>query len=162
MGAHESLPAGDSLAVDVPLAGLPNDPLERIELFRTFEDGWEDGHRGISSEVADKSVELLRALNGLDVFVVPCDGSIVFRRRWRAYRHAHGRSVEISPDGTMRLSPDFAGDDRLAGVDCRLVAMAAAWLAHPTRAASPVPSDVTRTSPDQAYSNYSSVGGADT
>lgn len=141
---------------------LPSDPLARIELFRTFGDGWEDGHRGISDEVADRAAELVRALNGLDVFVAPSDGSIVLRRRWREHRYAHGRGVEVLPDGTMLLCPDFAGEDRPETVDCQLTGMAAAWLAHPTRATSPVPSDATRTSPDQVHSNYSPVGGAGT
>lgn len=114
---------------------IPRGTLERIEAFRTYEDDWEDGHRGISDAVADKAIWLARLVGPELVFAAPFDGAIVLTRRWTWGHHPHGRSVEIQPDGLMSLVADHPLED---GVDADHdqpfdVHKAVAWLLADTR-----------------------------
>ena len=118
--------------------GTPSGTLDRIEAFRSYEDGWEDGHRGISDAVADAATDLARIVGPDLVFAVPFDGAIVLTRRWPVERLSHGRSAEIQPDGLMSLFADPLPEDEMeADQDQPLdLDKAAAWLVADTRTGS--------------------------
>jgi len=116
----------------------PRGTLDRIEAFRSYEDGWEDGHRGIGDAVADAAAELARIVGPDLVSAVPFDGAIVLTRRWPVERNVSIRSAEIQPGGLMSLFADPLPQDEMEADDDQPLdlAKAAAWLVADTRTGS--------------------------
>ena len=114
---------------------LPRGAIERINLFRTYEDGWWENHRGISDEVAEAAIEVVERVGEELVFAVPFDGAIVLIRRWEDNKHPHGREVEIQPEGIMLLSVDHGYEKEGKGVYDKPFDLleATAWLVKDTR-----------------------------
>lgn len=109
--------------------------LADIERFRVSPADSLPGSVAVVDDVADQASRVVRAVNGIAVHVVPFDGTICVTRTFSGGPHWEGRAVEVHPDQTMTLVPDWPFEHEDSGTEHMEfdLDVASSWLTLETR-----------------------------